>query len=82
MEMEKDRKEKENFMTMLPEQTRAWYEHYYKDKGKYRNELLQNPEVLFQTLAYDASVISALRSLHPNPASARVLDVGSGGESG
>ena len=37
---------------MLPEQTRVWYEHYYKEKGKYRNDLLQNPEVLFQTLAY------------------------------
>ncbi len=63
---------------MLAEETKTWYENYYKDKGKYRNDLLHNPEVLFQTLAYEMSIINAVRSLHINPISTRVLDIGCG----
>jgi ubiquinone/menaquinone biosynthesis C-methylase UbiE len=59
--------------------TREWYEKYYQKQGSYRNDLLRNPEVLFQTLASDASVIAALRSTLLDPAAAQILDVGCGG---
>ena len=56
-----------------------WYRQYYADKGEYRNSLLFNPEVLFQVLAQDDSFYSALRFIHPDPETTRVLDVGCGG---
>lgn len=60
--------------------TREWYEQYYqKQGGSYRNDLFRNPEVLFQTLASDASVIAALRSTSLEPTTAQILDVGCGG---
>lgn len=55
-----------------------WYRQYYADKGEYRNSLLFNPEVLFQILAQDDSFYSALRFIHPDPETTRVLDVGCG----
>lgn len=58
--------------------TKEWYDQYYKRHGSDRNSLLRNPEVLFQTLAYDASVIRALRSIKVDPSHSRVLDVGCG----
>jgi SAM-dependent methyltransferase len=62
--------------------TRITVEQYYRDydarKGPLRNDLLRNPEVLFQVLAADASMLSALRSIGPDPARAKVLDVGCG----
>lgn len=66
-------------MSGSEEETRSWYDAYYRKKGPERNSLLRNPEVLFRTLAYDASVVAALRSLSIDPATARVLDVGCGG---
>ena len=62
--------------------TSDWYTSYYRDKGETRNDLLQNPEVLFQQLAYQAAVIRALRDAHLDRRSAKVLDVGSGTGSG
>ncbi len=38
-----------------------------------------NPEVLFQTLASEMSVINAVRSIRHDPAGAQILDVGCGG---
>jgi SAM-dependent methyltransferase len=55
-----------------------WYRGYYAEKGAERNSLLWNPEVLFQNLAQDASIVRAVRSVHPNPNETRVLDVGCG----
>lgn len=64
------------------ETIRSSTESYYKDydarKGVGRNDLLRNPEVLFQFMAAEASVIQALRSFHADPATAKVLDVGCG----
>jgi len=59
--------------------TRDWYQNYSIQKGKHRNDLLRNPEVLFQSLAYDASVVYALRSSNIDPKTVMVLDVGCGG---
>ena len=58
---------------------KEWYQRYYSKSGKYRNDLLRNPEVLFQTLAMEASVVSAFRSIPIDLKSAKVLDVGCGG---
>jgi ubiquinone/menaquinone biosynthesis C-methylase UbiE len=62
---------------MIKAATEKWYAHYYAQKGADRNSLL-NPEVLFQVMAYDASVLSALRLIHPHPETDRILDVGCG----
>lgn len=58
--------------------TEEWYKDYYEKKGSDRNDLFRNKEVLFQTLAFDVSVIEALRSTKVNPYLAKVLDVGCG----
>ena len=60
------------------EKTNQWYENYYEKKGANRNDLRTNPEVLFQTLALEASVVRALAVLDGDPKRARVLDVGCG----
>ena len=67
--------------TIAPAETAAitterWYREYYARVGADRDNLLRNPEVLFQSLAHDASVLLALRSIQPDPGTARVLDVG------
>jgi ubiquinone/menaquinone biosynthesis C-methylase UbiE len=54
------------------------YENYYARHGADRNDLLANPEVLFQTLAIDRANISALASIELDRSTARVLDVGCG----
>ena len=54
------------------------YENYYARHGADRNDLLANPEVLFQTLAIDRANISALSSIDLDRSAARVLDVGCG----
>ena len=56
-----------------------WYQRYYGKSGAGRNDLRINPEVLFQTLAAEASLVRAMGSLDHNPQTARVLDVGCGG---
>jgi|GEM_PF-450464 len=58
---------------------KEWYQRYYSKSGKYRNDLLRNPEVLFQTLAMEAAVVRAFRSIPIDLKSAKVLDVGCGG---
>jgi ubiquinone/menaquinone biosynthesis C-methylase UbiE len=59
--------------------TEAWYNKYYQEKGKDRNDLLNNSEVLFQHLAFEDSVISALRKAALDKERAKILDVGCGG---
>lgn len=63
--------------TSVPK-TREWYDEYYTKHGAQRNSLLHNPEVLFQVLAQDAAIVRGLQSIHVDPMSARVLDVGCG----
>ena len=55
-----------------------WYRAYYATKGAERNSLLHNPEVLYQSLAQEASLVRALQSIRPKHEAARVLDVGCG----
>lgn len=63
----------------IEQKTDEIYKEYYDRKGgKIRNDLLKNPEVLFQSLAYDRAVISALASTGLAPETAKVLDVGCG----
>ena len=59
-------------------ETQNWYAEYYKTHGKDRNDLLRNPEVLFQTFAFDAANIRALARLPLDRPNAKVLDVGCG----
>lgn len=60
-------------------ETQEWYKAYYQKRGNDRNDLLTNPEVLFQHLAVEASVVSALRRAETlDRAAARILDVGCG----
>jgi len=65
-------------MTDIEQKTEEWYQQYYKKKGAGRNDLLRNPEVLFQTFAFDCSIIQSFRSMNLNPDTARILDVGCG----
>lgn len=58
--------------------TEQYYHGYNTRKGEGRNDLLCNPQVLFQFLAAEASVVRALRSIELNPADAKILDVGCG----
>ena len=58
--------------------TANWYREYYDRKGPDRNNLLKNPEVLFQALATDASVVAVLRSTGLDSTKSTVLDVGCG----
>ncbi len=54
------------------------YDEYYKRHGADRNDILANPEVLFQSFAVDRANIAALRSVDLDRSTARVLDVGCG----
>lgn len=56
------------------------YQNYYKEKGAYRNDLLRNPEVFFQRMAMDLSIINALRDIFADLDinTSVMLDVGCG----
>lgn len=54
------------------------YRDYYAAKGEDRNDPLQNAGVLFQNLAFDKSVVEALRRLDGDKREWEVLDVGCG----
>jgi len=58
--------------------TESYYREYNGRKGAERNDLLRNPEVLFQSLSRDAAMVRALRWIGSDPQVARVLDVGCG----
>jgi len=67
----------------MEKKTKDWYKDYYQKKGEDRNDLLTNPGVLFQYLAVEDSVISALKgATNLSREASRILDVGCGeGES-
>jgi len=65
-------------MKTLQAATEDYYKAYNARRSVDRDSLLHNPEVLFQSLARDAAMVRALRSIDPDPRSARVLDVGCG----
>ncbi len=54
------------------------YDRYYEKHGADRNDLLRNPEVTFQTFAFDRANIRALQRVDVERESAKVLDVGCG----
>ncbi len=58
--------------------TRAWYRRYSDKKGRFRNDLLKNPEVQFQLFSYEASVINAIRHTDVDPETSLLLDAGCG----
>ncbi len=60
----------------LPRGTADNYATYYAVKGGDRNDLLANPEVLFQTIAGEVAVLQALSRIGFDASVARVLDVG------
>lgn len=59
-------------------QTQDWYSEYYSRKGRDRNDILSNSGVLFQTLAFQKSVVEALRFLGVKKSGSVILDVGCG----
>lgn len=63
--------------TVTHAQTAEWYRDYYSRKGSSRNDLLADAGVLFQTFAYQKSIVEALRTL-PLSRGWKVLDVGCG----
>ncbi len=54
------------------------YSDYYAKRGVQRNDLLSNPEVVFQAFAVERANIAALRAASLDRKTARVLDVGCG----
>ena len=54
------------------------YDRYYEKHGADRNDLLKNPEVTFQTFAFDRANIRALQRMEIDREKARILDVGCG----
>jgi SAM-dependent methyltransferase len=68
-------------MTSAPS-SKGPYSQYYEKLGEDRNDLLRNPEVLFQSFAIERANIAALRSINLDKSTARVLDVGCGSGSG
>jgi SAM-dependent methyltransferase len=54
------------------------YERYYEKHGADRNDLLANPEVTFQSFAFEKANIRALRRLQLDRGLTKILDVGCG----
>ena len=54
------------------------YDRYYEKYGADRNDLLNNPEVTFQTFAFDRANIRALQRMELDREKAHILDVGCG----
>ncbi len=54
------------------------YSRYYEQHESRRNDPLANPEVTFQTFAFDRANIRALQRMDIDRGSARILDVGCG----
>jgi ubiquinone/menaquinone biosynthesis C-methylase UbiE len=65
-------------MTSARSSSGGLYREYYEQHGEDRNDLLRNPEVLFQSFAIDRANIAALRAINLDKTSARILDVGCG----
>jgi ubiquinone/menaquinone biosynthesis C-methylase UbiE len=67
-----------NVATERQKQTEDWYHHYYSTKGDDRSDPLRNPGVLFQNLAFEKSIVQALRHLEGDKRLWKILDVGCG----
>ncbi|MGA2255758.1 MAG: class I SAM-dependent methyltransferase [Thermoguttaceae bacterium] len=64
------------------ESARNWQASYYGKKGADRNDLRINRGVLFQVLAWEASIVRAAYAMQHDPQTAKVLDVGCGAGAG
>jgi ubiquinone/menaquinone biosynthesis C-methylase UbiE len=62
--------------------TKSWYRSYYNRYGVNRNDLISNPEVMFQLFATKRSFIMSLRRIKLERSGAAVLDVGCGDGAG
>jgi len=63
----------------IQNKTQAWYKDYYLRKGNDRNDLLTNPEVLFQYFGFEFAALTALgKAINFNKESSKILDVGCG----
>jgi hypothetical protein len=58
-----------------------WYESYYNASGTDRNDIVA-PGAQFQALAFQLSLIRALSSVHLDPVTSSLLDVGCGSAAG
>ena len=58
--------------------TDSVYGDYYRRHGSERNDLLNNPEVLFQTFAMERATIAVMQKAEIDRQSAKILDVGCG----
>ena len=67
-----------NVAAQRQRQTQDWYERYYTTKGDDRSDPLRNPGVLFQNLAFEKSIVAALRQLPGDKRLWKILDVGCG----
>jgi ubiquinone/menaquinone biosynthesis C-methylase UbiE len=54
------------------------FHNYYATKGDDRNDPLRNPGVLFQNLAFEKSIVQALRRVNVDKHTWKILDVGCG----
>ena len=66
-------------MNLARQTTQDIYRKYYENVPEGRNDLLVNPEVLFQYLACEVSVLTVLKRAKLDRESAKILDVGCGG---
>ena len=64
--------------TVREKRMQDWFARYYTTKGDDRNDPLRNPGVLFQNLAFEKSVVQALRQVEGDKRSWKILDVGCG----
>jgi ubiquinone/menaquinone biosynthesis C-methylase UbiE len=65
-------------MRDLEGEIRDWYDRFGIPPSSDRQDLLANPETLFQSFASDRAMIRVLRAAGIEPADAKVLDVGCG----
>lgn len=59
-------------------ETEDWYRRYYAAKGDDRSDPLRNAGVLFQNLAFEKSIVEALRRLPGDKRTWKILDTGCG----
>lgn len=66
---------------MTEDKTEEWYNKYYEKKGEFRNDIIRNPGVMFQTLASDRAYLEALKiaKITNNDFTAADFGSGSGG---
>ena len=67
-----------NVAAVRQKRAEGCFHDYYTAKGDDRNDPIRNPGVLFQNLAFEKSVVEALRQVGVDKHSWKILDVGCG----